>query len=192
MAALFEYYEGPRTHTNSLYGVYGEAQTFIPTMSHSLTYTQLSLKKVGTIGNVTVSLRATSSSLPTGSDLISVVFAGSTLDTSYGWITCTYDSSYAVVAGTEYAIVILLAGGDSSNYVGVASDHTGEYANGDSVYSTDSGSSWTSYVDDDLLFRNYGGYKSGELAGLYAVVEERFHYVDAYGVERYIEGTVVG
>jgi len=33
---------------------------------------------------------------------------------------------------------------------------------------------------------------SGELAGLYAVVEERFHYVDAYGQERYIQGTVVG
>jgi len=32
----------------------------------------------------------------------------------------------------------------------------------------------------------------GELAGLIAIVEERIHYVDAYGVERYIEGTEVG
>lgn len=31
----------------------------------------------------------------------------------------------------------------------------------------------------------------GELAGLYAVVEERFHYVDAYGAERYVLGEPV-
>ena len=36
-----------------------------------------------------------------------------------------------------------------------------------------------------------GSAKGGELSGLYAVVEERFHYVDAYGVERYVQGTAV-
>ena len=35
------------------------------------------------------------------------------------------------------------------------------------------------------------GAVGGELRGLYAIVEERFHYVDAYGVERFIQGTVV-
>ena len=36
-----------------------------------------------------------------------------------------------------------------------------------------------------------GALEGGELAGVYAVVEERFHYVDAYGVERYIQGEPV-
>ncbi len=35
------------------------------------------------------------------------------------------------------------------------------------------------------------GAVGGEVAGAYEVVEERFHYVDAYGVERQIQGTVV-
>ncbi len=35
------------------------------------------------------------------------------------------------------------------------------------------------------------GAVGGELRGNYAVVEERFHYVDAYGVERFIQGEIV-
>lgn len=31
----------------------------------------------------------------------------------------------------------------------------------------------------------------GELAGLYKVVQERFHYVDASGIERYLQGVAV-
>lgn len=34
-------------------------------------------------------------------------------------------------------------------------------------------------------------YASGEGSGVIAIVEERFHYIDAYGNERYIEGTLV-
>lgn len=37
------------------------------------------------------------------------------------------------------------------------------------------------------LILTYGG----ESTGVIAVVEERLHYVDAYGAERYIEGTIV-
>lgn len=36
-----------------------------------------------------------------------------------------------------------------------------------------------------------GASEAGELRGVIAVVEERLHYLDAYGVERYIEGALV-
>ena len=40
--------------------------------------------------------------------------------------------------------------------------------------------------------RIIAGVASSELAGPIAVVQTRFHYVDKYGVERYVEGTEIG
>lgn len=46
-------------------------------------------------------------------------------------------------------------------------------------------------VDNDGWVKTAGISLVGELTGVIAVVQTRLHYVDAYGVERFIEGTVV-
>lgn len=48
----------------------------------------------------------------------------------------------------------------------------------------------TASSNADIYFERFSA--SGEQAGVIAVVEERLHYVDAYGFERYVEGTLVG
>lgn len=48
----------------------------------------------------------------------------------------------------------------------------------------------TVYGGNVPFVSSYGG-TSGEDGGQIAIVQERFHYLDAYGVERWIEGTAI-
>ncbi|NOQ21591.1 MAG: hypothetical protein GQ565_02925 [Candidatus Aegiribacteria sp.] len=124
----------------------------------------------GDPGTVTVSLYATSSSLPTGSPLATMTMTGTDLPLDAAdWHSFTFDATYGLTNGTEYAIVVHCTGGDSSNDFNWRYKITGAYADGRFVYSTDGGSGWTGAASD-ALFKTYSPSASYiELTGSFGV-----------------------
>ncbi len=82
----------------------------------------------------------------------------SDIDTSYGWITATFDSTTSWLSAHKlYAIVIRQDedGGDSSNRYNWrrSSDTVDVYTRGNYFYTTDSGGSWTTASDYSYNFK---------------------------------------
>jgi len=156
---MYEYYNTGDDNHIWLYGSNWAAQTFTPSIAHTITSVKLKLFRSGAPGTVTVSIRATSGGQPTSSDLCSGTTSGDTLTTSApgAWREITLGSGYGLSAGTTYAIVVRATSGDSSNYVWWRVDTSPTYYGGGMwVWSTNSGSSWSSYANYDLMFEEWG------------------------------------
>jgi len=170
-----------------------EGQTFTPTIQHTITSVKLYLYRDDGVfpGTVTVSIRATAASLPTGADLVSGTYnADSLTPFTPTWVEFTFGAGTMLLASTKYAKVIRVS--SATDQVKSRVTSPGTYSGGNSVYSSDSGSIWTPYGNGfDYQFEEYGIPLAGEGQGIIAIVETRFHYVDAYGVERFLEGTIV-
>jgi len=135
------------------------AQSFTPLVTHDLTKVELYLRRVGTIGQVTVSIRETDDyGRPIGGDLVSNTFAGSELDTVPLWKEIALP--YSQLAANQYkAIVVRLAGGDGSNYLVWRVDNaTASYPRGTHLNSGNAGVSWNIFSSMDSGFREYGTY----------------------------------
>jgi hypothetical protein len=159
ISGTFEYYN---TSDNNQYGIGGTvwgAQTFTPgtinaNVFDNITGVKLKLYRSGDIGTVTVSIRATASSKPTGGDLISATFDGNTLsqNNSGEWKQINFSSSYSLICGTQYAIVIR-----STNITFQIRMHTtGTYTGGTFLHSSNSGGSWTIDTNYDGMFEEIG------------------------------------
>lgn len=84
-------------------------QTFTPSVGHTITTIKLKLSANGTPGTITLSLQDTASGKPTGNILSSTTFDGNLINqSSFNWYQFTLPS-YALVANTQYAIVITCA-----------------------------------------------------------------------------------
>ena len=79
---------------------------------------------------------------PTGGDLASVSFDGSTLTTSFAEVEKTFAVPYSVVAGTKYAIVVRAPGAGSGTPLEMVTKQPSTVANGSEYTSSDSGSTW--------------------------------------------------
>ncbi len=163
MATLYENYITGDTSSGTMYGENWESQTFTPSVNHIVTSVKLMMHKDpgagASPGNITVSIRATSSSLPTGLDLASGTTDGDTLtdDNAGEWREITFSAGALLLASTEYAIVVRVTGGDGSNYVNWRYDGTSPtYTDGQRAYSSNSGSGWTGVSDDDHMFEGWG------------------------------------
>ncbi|GEM_PF-282338 len=155
---LHEYYNTGDDTAHSFYGVYWDAQTFTPQVTHQIASVKLLLYRTGNPGTVTVSIRATSGGLPTGADLASGTTNGNTLpDTSPGeWHTITFTTPITLTAGTMYAIVVRVPSGSTTNRLHWRFDSTSAtYPRGTKCRSSDSGSSWTSDTTHDFMFEEY-------------------------------------
>ena len=134
------------------------AQTFtVGTTAIDLSSLKLYLKRTGTPGAITVSIRAVDgNSKPTGSDLSTSTFTVNDLitDGTTSWMSF-HMSAYTLVASTKYAIVVRAGGGDSSNKFDARTVTTGTYSGGNELSSSDSGSIWTAN-STDILFDIYG------------------------------------
>lgn len=166
MATLFEYYNtGDDDVGSSAYGLNWVAQSFTPVTSHKITKVKLKLGRMGSPGTVTVSIRATSSGLPTGDDLCFGTTDGDTLidflvNPECGWREITLGAGYNLVAGTQYAICWRAPSGDASNKIRPRSDTTNPtYTRGTTLDSYDGGSSWEVYPDwreEEYMFEEWG------------------------------------
>ena len=135
-------------------------QTWTATSTYTATGIRTKMSKYGDCGTVTLSLRATSSDLPTGADLASVSFACSSLSTvnsaSTPWVNYTLSSGVSITSGTKYAIVArsTVAGG-GTNYLSWRTDIGSAYSTGSAVYSDNSGATWADEGVEDFMFEVY-------------------------------------
>jgi len=164
-ASMFEHYNTGDDNYCTIYGSRWCAQTFTPSVAHTITSVKLMLYRGGTVGTpgiVTVSIRATSGGDPTGSDLCSGTTNGDTLtNISPGeWREITFTSSYSLSAGTQYAIVVRATSGDPTNsFIRWRQDgSSATYAGGTLAFSNDDGTNWdsSSYPNNDLMFEEWG------------------------------------
>jgi hypothetical protein len=159
-ASMYEHYNTGDDNHAWLYGTTWVAQSFTPSAAHTITSVKLKLFRVGSPGTVTVSIRATDGSgHPTGGDLCSGTTNATTLTNSAPgeWREITLGSGYGLSAGTTYAIVVRVTGGDASNYVWWRMDGSSPtYGGGMYLLSFNSGSSWTSGASYDLMFEEWG------------------------------------
>jgi len=155
---MYEYYNTGDDNHVWICGTNWVAQTFTPSVAHTITSVKLKLFRTGAPGTVTVSIRATSGGQPTGSDLCSGTTSGDTLTTSAPgeWREITLGSGYALSAGTTYAIVVRATGGNFSNLLYSRVDTFSTYGGGMYLLSANSGSSWTSGSPYDLMFEEWG------------------------------------
>lgn len=132
-------------------------QTFVPAVDASLTSCVFYLNKNGTPTgtlNMTAKLYATSAGLPTGSALAtSTALTANNLTTSLALTTFTFPIAYSMTPGTTYAIIIeYTTGGASNNSIAVGVDTSSPTHSGGSVYSINSGSSWTTNTYDVCFY----------------------------------------
>lgn len=127
-----------------------EAQTFTTTNSFVADQIKIKVSKSGTIGIVTVSIRATSGGAPTGADLISASFDGDALTGAPVWKTVSLGAGISLSANTVYALIVRAPDQASFtlNWFDVLS---GTYSGGTATESNDSGSSWAPFTSDFLF-----------------------------------------
>jgi hypothetical protein len=196
MSTEYEYYE---SDVNSVLGsgdTTWTAQTFTPSISHTTDYVYLWLAKhTGSPGTVTVSIRDTSGGVPTGGDLCSGTFDGSTLATypSYTKQQITFGTHPKLLAGTMYAIVVRCVG--IYDYLMWEATDPGGYTGGTAAGSSDSGANWTTgsgYSSYDCYFEEWGtvsttdyvlscGYGTYNLTGQNATIGKVYTILCGFG-----------
>lgn len=177
MSSRYEYYitgdDGQATFLNTTTYT---AQTFTPTVSHTITSVKLLLYKLNTPGLVYASIRATDvNGHPTGADLCAGTSDASTLPdgSPYEWREITLGAGYKLTAGVKYAIVVH-ADAFSSDRVYWRLDATDPgYTSGNYETSADSGVTWAGNTNIDFMFSEWGlalggNYKPGLAAQLVA------------------------
>lgn len=161
MATLYEHYNAGDDGATSVgyASIEWGCQTFTPATSHKITSVKLKIYREGSPGTITVGIRATSGGEPTGADLCSGTTDGDTLTEDSGgeWREITLGAGYDLVASTQYAIVVRVLGGDSSNYLGWRLDGSSPtYTGGSWGYSGDSGANWSMDTSIDMMFEEWG------------------------------------
>lgn len=162
MAVAFELYTTGDTGNDDMWANDWRAQTFTPETSEAYTITSVKLLmyRIGSPGTVTVSIKATSSSKPSGADLCSGTTSAGTLttDTAGEWREITFGTNVPLSNGTLYAIVVRLAGGDIDNRLVLRLESpNGGYVRGTRCWSNNGGSGWNIDANDaDILFEAWG------------------------------------
>jgi len=159
LTTQYEYYNTNDDSAYTLYGVFWQAQTFtVGATGHPVTSIKVKLYRYGSPGTGTISIRATSSGLPTGSDLTSTSVAGNSLTTDPAGAWYEYSvTEITLTANTKYAIVLRFPSGNTSNWVRWRADYSGSpYTNGDDPFSINSGVSWTADTVTDMMFEIWG------------------------------------
>lgn len=143
------------------------AETFTAGQAYTITSVKLLLLRGENPGTVTVSIRATDEDgHPTGEDLCVGTTNGNTLPenepwngiiTSGEWRKITFDTSYVLSSGVEYAIVVrALDAAGNYEWVIWRQDTTGTYSGGNAETSEDYGEEWDSDPEYDYLFETWG------------------------------------
>ncbi len=142
-------------------------QTFTVGATGALTRVDLDLfcsGCTGTTPNITVSVRATSSNLPTGADLASATISGFSSGAA-SFLSAVFASPPSLTAGTVYAIVVRAVSNPSAGTYAYVVSSGSPYAGGRGVTSSNSGSSWSGQTTD-VGFKTYvssGFAASGDL-----------------------------
>jgi len=140
--------------------IYWVAQTFTTDNTpHYATGINLKAYRVGYPGTVTVSLQETDNAgHPLGIDLaVGTLDANVITDDSDGdWYNAMFSAAYSLEPCTQYAIVTRAVSGNETNMFGWRYNSVGAYAGGDCNISENSGNTWETLEDTDLMFQVLG------------------------------------
>lgn len=122
------------------------------------------IKKVGTPGDVIVTIRNDSSGNPGSTVLATGTLSANSVTTSYGWINVSFATNPVLVAGTTYWLVID-ASSNASRYYTIGANNSG-YGSGLGKIGR-LGTSWSSTTPAglDYFFKIYLGGVNGLIAG---------------------------
>jgi hypothetical protein len=160
MAEINGYYGSDNGQVESYGDTIWLAQTFYSNAA-LITDVSVLVYREGSPSTCIVSIYSTSGGEP-DTALTSFGFNGNTLttDTDGEWKTFTFGGGGLSVASGLYAIVLRATGGDASNSLHVRARLTsGGFPTGSRWHSTDTGSTWTEYPNDDFVFKLYGSYE---------------------------------
>jgi hypothetical protein len=136
------------------------AQTFTPTVKHTITSVKLLIYRFNYPGTISVGIEGTSSGNPSGVDLCSGITDGNTLPTSspYEWRVITLGAGAVLLPNTKYAIVIHGVSADGSNCLRWRMNTTNSppYNGGSYDYSSDSGVHWYPTITFNFEFEEWG------------------------------------
>jgi hypothetical protein len=160
------------TAARSAYAANWLAQTFTASKNYTLVSVKLLMYRTGTVSTLTVSIRNTTSNLPSGTDLAvgTLDVSGLTTVSPGTMVEVAMTVPVALTSGQVYSIVCRSDGADSSNLLAWRRVSVGGYADGRVCTSTNSGSSWSGSTDD-FIFETYETASvTHELAGSIACV----------------------
>lgn len=147
---------GQDADSNAIYGNNWTYMQFtVGSVSHTATKVLLYIKRDGTPGTVTISLRHASGGTPTGTDLVSTTFDGDAISTSYTMYSFDITET-TLEAASQYAIVVRAIGGSAVNKLYWGTDSGGGLASAVSGHSADGGLSFSSDSPVDALFEIWG------------------------------------
>jgi hypothetical protein len=155
--ALVDYYNTNDDTQYAFGGATWRAQVFTASSNYNIESIKLKIYNYGGSGDtITVSIRAVSGGVPTGSDIDGVTATKSDADIDQSgpgqFEEFVLSAPISLTSGTQYAIIVR---GDTLYWRVDGSSPT--YSGGTSCYSTNSGSSWTSYSAGDMMFETYSG-----------------------------------
>jgi uncharacterized repeat protein (TIGR01451 family) len=137
-------------------------QTFTPAVTGLLTRADINLfcsGCTGTTPNLTLSVRATSGGLPTGSDLASATITGFSNGGAASFFTGTFGAPATLTAGTMYAFVIRPVANPSPGTYALTRSASDVYPGGTRVSGATGGTVWsiplTAGQTTDAGFRTY-------------------------------------
>lgn len=156
----YESFDGQDSATTHSYGAGRDAQTFKPSISHTITKVVLRLYRGATAtGTWVVEILAVGADgKPTGAALTSGTIDSETLPAGViTWATIAV-TPYSLKAGTTYAIALSSPDGGPTNPTSWYSDGVGGYANGAYYYTVSpDGGAWIGpYSTWDLKFEEWG------------------------------------
>ena len=146
-------------------------QTYTPKFGQKISRVRMKLYRDAVLapGTVTLSLRATTASKPSGVDLAVATLDGNTFTTNTNgeWYEFVLDSSVQNLGGILYSIVLGCAG--SGSYpLRIRNDSSSGYGSGQHGYSDDSGGTWTMSSTQDDMFETYSDDPAAGSIGFYA------------------------
>lgn len=152
-------FESYITGEDTFYHVFGAswyAQAFTPAVGHTISRMRLRASKDGAPGLITVSIRASTGSVPTGSDLaVATIDGDAKLKTAKEWHELDFVTPLLLVVSTQMWFIYRAAGADTDNDMQLALDASSPtYAGGTAAVSSDSGAGWAATVTDDILFED--------------------------------------
>lgn len=134
-------------------GAWQAAQSF--RVSSTTTYVRLDIKIDNLSSpyskNLQLYIKNDNAGNPTGSTIVSKNI--SITSSGIQWISTNFSTT--LTAGTTYWIVLTFTEGTESWYINWCGSTTNPYPNGQFKYSSNSGSTWTSYPNDDACFKIY-------------------------------------
>lgn len=173
MLRQYEYYIGTKSSSYQIKGDTWQGQTFTvgnvgPSEDNYAVHVKLWMRRYGTPGDLTVSIKAVDGDgHPTGDDLTSVTVGEAYVsEDDDDWYIFTFATQPALIADTQYAIVVKALSAVGDNRYAAWFDMTSPtYGGGNLELSSDGGASWSSETTRDMNFEIWGRSQDRSVVG---------------------------